>query len=184
MRKIIIIVFCLSIASLLFTQEGSSSKIRFGTEIDALPFITGGYYLSGNMSINNYRLRIVYTQVYPPSFTIPDSFKNQDMKAGTILFDYFPLSKDKPEKLWLGVGAEYWNSNVMSELTGKKSTFNQKILTAGLGWNYYLSKHIYVNPWVALHLDLQGNRSIDLSGEPYKINSVIGEGSLKIGYLF
>lgn len=49
------------------------SKFIFGTELDALPFITGGYYFSVISGLDPIRVRAVVSQVNLPDFAFDSS---------------------------------------------------------------------------------------------------------------
>ena len=84
--------FMLSI--LIANMATSQSKMvvnntSAGLELDALPYITGGYYGSVWMSRNHMRYRAIVTKVTTPEFVLQDGFTNNRIMAYTFIADYF-----------------------------------------------------------------------------------------------
>jgi hypothetical protein len=74
-------------------QENAASavieKTVVGFELDALPYITGGYYGSVWSGRNQFRLRGVISEVNVPSFATEDNFKENKIKAYALIIDFF-----------------------------------------------------------------------------------------------
>jgi hypothetical protein len=58
------------------------------------------------------------------------------------------------------------------------------VLTAGGGYAWKVSRHVYVNPWVGGHLVVSGERKIQVSGETYEQPVFTPEVSVKVGVTF
>jgi hypothetical protein len=64
-------------------------SIKYGVELDALPYLTGGYYGSAWVGYKNLRFRLVAAKAETPSFVVADGFENLDTKAYAFIVDYF-----------------------------------------------------------------------------------------------
>jgi hypothetical protein len=166
--------------------QGSDScrthDVKAGLELDALPYITGGYYGSAWAGLGRIRIRGVYSKVYQPKFVLPDGFKENRLIAYTVLADYFLNNNFRGP--WAGAGFEFWKNNVKTKDGKAEGSFNTYVFTLGGGYVWYFSKHFYLNPWFAGHLRLDNNSNVRFGGEIYKTPRILGEASLKIGFVF
>jgi hypothetical protein len=58
------------------------------------------------------------------------------------------------------------------------------MFTVGGGYVWNLGKHLYLNPWVALHLRIGGDSEVPVDGNVFEPSALVPEGSLKIGWHF
>ncbi len=184
MRKLTLIL--IFITSAVYSQTGNSgSRVRTGFEIDALPYLTGGYYFSVWGGYNKFRLRGVYTHIKYPAFIIPDGFENQASSAYTILADFFPAAgKNEFEKWWLGAGFEYWENSVKNSSDRITGRYDNLVFTIGGGYVWKILGNLYLNPWAACHLALIGTEEIRIGNNRFKPETFLYEASLKIGWYF
>jgi hypothetical protein len=61
-----------------------------GFELDLLPYVSGGYYVSGWIGHDRIRVRPVVTKTTLPSFVVQDGFTNAGLDAYALIVDYFP----------------------------------------------------------------------------------------------
>lgn len=165
---------------ILFAQNDSKS-VKFGSETDLVPFITGGYYGSFWVSYENFRLRTILADVNMPAFMTPNGFDEHEVKANAVTLDYF-FKKDLTG-FWIAGGIEFWKNRVRNELNFVSEKFNSTILTFGAGYVIDVWENIYINPWGAIHYSLSKNEKI-IGGELFKEKELLPEFSLKIGYRF
>lgn len=183
MKKIIIIL--LLAVSVNFAQSDKDSGVKIGFEIDALPYLTGGHYFSVWTGMDNLRLRAVYTNFNAPSFIIPEGFEDQETNAYTLLVDYFPLAeKGTFEKLWIGVGLEYWKNSVKNSASKIKGNYDNLIFTFGGGYVWKIWGNFYLNPWAACHIALNGTEEKTIGGAAFEPKAFLYEASLKLGWYF
>ncbi len=184
MKKLTIIL--LLITSVIYSQTNNSdSRIRVGLEIDALPYLTGGYYFSAWGGYNNFRLRGVFTNFNSPSFIIPDGFEKQKTDAYTLLIDYFPASnKNEFEKWWIGAGFEYWENSVINSSDNITGNYDNLILTIGGGYVWKIWDNLYLNPWAAGHFALSGTEEKRIGNDNFEPKVFLYEASLKLGWYF
>lgn len=160
-----------------------SEKPDWGLEIDALPYITGGYYGSSWLGWRNFRLRGVISRVKLPEFVLPKDFSAWEIDVLAVIFDFFPRATGKYQGPWLGAGYEYWESAITVKGPKRTGATAHHILTLGGGYVHKFSGHLYVNLWGAGHYTLSGTE-LQVNGESYKIPPFQGEVSLKLGWIF
>lgn len=179
-----ILFFILHVA-VIFAQKDSQTNLRIGTELDALPYISGGYYFSGWVGYEKLRLRAVLTNVKTPEFVIPSGFKDLETDAYTLLIDYFPTTTENEyEKWWIGLGMEYWENSVVNSSNNANGKYDNLIITLGGGYVWKIYKNLYLNPWIAGHLPITGTSNLNIGGKIYEPKKFLYEASLKIGWYF
>jgi len=158
---------------------------RVGTELDVLPYTTGGYYGSIIVGRNVWRFRGVAAAMTVPAFAIPDGFDDKQTEAYAPLVDrFFGRGKERLAGLWVGGGVELWRNRISLDGSPEDTHYDNVVLTAGGGYTWYLTRHIYLNPWAAAHLVVAGDRQIDVSGTPYNQPRLTPEASIKLGFIF
>lgn len=99
-------IFLLGLAAASFAQEGPRPW-RLATEVDVLPYATGGYYGSLVAARGEWRLRGVAARSTAPSFLVSDGFQDKRVDAYAVLADrFFGKRKLQQEGFWIGGGAE------------------------------------------------------------------------------
>jgi hypothetical protein len=181
--------------SLLFAQVPSqvlkgdevaaSPSWKFGTEIDALPYVMNGYYASAFVARGAWRFRGVAARSDAPSFLVTDGFEKKRTDAYAFLVDRFlGHHRSDLKGFWLGGGAELWRSRIRQDGTSDFTRYNNTVVTAGGGYVWKLSNHFYVNPWSAIHVVAAGDRKINVSGKNYEQPRFTPELSVKFGIVF
>ena len=168
-------------------DEGATENAvwKFGTEVDVLPYIMGGYYASAFVGHDAWRFRGVAARSAAPSFLVTSGFEKKRTDAYALLADRFLGSERAQLKgFWVGGGGEFWQNRIRQKNTSNFTDYDNFVLTAGGGYVWKLSKHLYVNPWSALHVVVAGNRNINVSGKMYHQPTVTPEASLKVGFVF
>ena len=134
---------------------------KFGSEIDVLPYATGGFYGSVFAGRSNWRFRGVAARSTTPSFLVTDGFTDKRTDAVALLFDRFFGSKGRSlEGFWIGGGAEHWRTRIRAEQSPEFAHYNDFVLTIGSGYVWGFSRHLYLNPWVGGHFVVVGDRTI------------------------
>ena len=184
LKHLLVILLLVSAVAQAQTDR-SDATLRAGVELDALPFVTGGYYASAWAGRDGFRLRGVFTQFNAPEFMIPEGFEEQKTNAYTILLDYFPsVGHNEFEKWWIGGGLEYWDSRVMNSAEQSVGAYEQLMLTVGTGYVWRLWGNLYINPWAAMHLALFGSDELRIGGAAFKPDDFLYEASIKLGWYF
>ncbi len=129
-----------------------------GFEIDALPYITGGYYGSVWIGNNHMRYRAIITKVNTPKFMLKDGFTENKIQAYTLIADYF--FKPNFQNWWVGAGFEYWRGQIQTDAKWSVSKYDNAIFTTGGGYVWTFYKNFYLNPWAGIHLRFAGDNSV------------------------
>lgn len=128
-------------------QEPSATDgptLRAGVEADVLPYVTGGWYASGWVGYDRFRLRLVASWVNPPDFTLKDEFTDAETRAYAALLDYFPRPAFGGP--WIGGGIEHWDNRVGHPDESATGTYHNWMATVGAGWVFGFGRHLYLNP--------------------------------------
>lgn len=167
-------------------QAQPENRIYSGTEIDILPFATGGYYISAWAGADNVRFRAVITKIYPPDFVMPAGMSDLKTDALALIADYFPFGKDNEafSGLWTGAGIEYWMNEIKEAKTQISGDYNNLILTAGAGYIIPVYGGLYINPWAAIHYSVTGTEEKLIGKTMLDQKKLMAEFSLKIGWQF
>ena len=152
-----------------------------GTELDIVPFLNDGYYLSAITGKGRLRGRIVRTELTTPDFVTEDGFKDNDLAVWAVIVDFY--FQDGFIGWWFGPGLERWTGEVTEEASGLRSAYETTILTLGGGYTWRFSKSFYLNPWAALHIPIGGDREIEFATATFPINPT-PEASIKLGVMF
>lgn len=167
------------------TISPEETGIHFGLEVDALPYLFGGYYASAWTGINNFRFRAIVTKINQPEFVTKNGFEDLSTNAYTFLIDYFPWKEGKQYSgWWIGAGVEYWDNNVTYSNENVSGDFDNYILTLGAGYVIKIWKNFYVNPWGAFHLRVGGDKTKQISSGEYESSLMLPEVSVKLGWYF
>jgi hypothetical protein len=157
---------------------------KFGSEIDVLPYATGGYYGSVFASRNGWRFRGVAARNNIPSFLVTGGFKDKRTDTVALLADRFFGPKGRNlEGFWIGGGAEHWRNRIRPTQSQEFTNYSNLVLTVGSGYVWRLSRHLYLNPWTGGHFVAAGERAIQVSGRPYKQPLFTPELSVKFGFV-
>lgn len=163
-------------------SDSLSAKQTIGTELDLLPYISGGYYASVWYGIDQVRLRAIVTNTTVPEFVLTDGYKNNKLKVYAFIADYF--FKKNFEGFWLGTGVEYWDSKIEHDNEPNAATYSNTVFTLGGGYVWKIYKNFFLNPWAAFHLVIGGDKKVNLGGHVFEPSVFTPEVSLKIGWHF
>ena len=166
-------------------EKANTDGWKLGSEVDVLPYAMKGYYGSGFMGRDGWKYRYVVARSTTPSFMVSDGFKEKRTDAYALLTDRFLGAKRQQlQGFWVGGGAEYWRNRIRTEAAPEFTHYQNYMLTAGGGYVWQLSRHFYINPWVAGHFVVANSRKISVSGKSYEQPVFTPEGSVKIGFTF
>jgi len=183
MKKNLAVLFILIINfSYCQTKDQLTSNTTIGFEIDALPYATGGYYGSVWVGHNHFRYRGVVAKVETPGFFVKDGFTNNEIQAYAVVVDYFFKSDFKG--WWTGGGLEYWDSKIQTDAKLETAKYNNTIFTVGGGYVWKFYKNLYLNPWVAGHLRIAGDKEVLVDNSTFETTLFTPEFSFKLGWHF
>ena len=153
-----------------------------GVELDAFPYLTGGWYGSLWIGYRQIRLRGVLAESYPGSIVTDEGFRDLRIRAAAALVDWFPFNAPGTyEGVWFGAGVEWWRNRVTNEANNRAGTFNSTMATLGGGYVWKFYQHFYVNPWAAAHVQATGGNAT-IAGSEYQAPSILPEVSVKLGW--
>jgi hypothetical protein len=166
-------------------ESAGAGGVKLGSELDVLPYATGGYYGSGFLGRDGWKFRYVVARTNLPSFMVTDGFEDKRTDAYALLADRFlGARRGKLEGFWIGGGGEYWRNRVRTDASPAYTNYQNYLLTLGGGYVWKFSKHFYLNPWVGGHFVVAHARAIRVSGEIYTQPVFTAEASAKLGITF
>ena len=197
MRNYFVIVCVLFFSASVFAQSDSTntepkpkpeskshSNLTVGFEIDALPYITGGYYFSAWIGIKNIqqRIRPVYSKVNMPDFMYDtDAFDRNTIVSYAIFTDYF--FKPDFKSFLISTGIEYWDGEIEGKFS-ETAKYNNWIFTLGVGYTWKFYNNFYLNPWIAGRVRIAGDEEVNVGNYIYETPFIAPGVSLNIGWHF
>ena len=178
--KIKRLFFCLFLVS--FFEIKAQEKIKAGIELDALPYITGGYFGAGFVGKGHWRLRALTASVNKPDWSINKNFSNNHVGAYAVVVDRF--FKKSWSGWWIGGGLVYWKSKIQTQDKLQTAKFQNSLLNGSLGYNFKLNKHFYLSPWAGMSLRVGGDQKTPVDQTTYTLPLLNPEASLKLGVIF
>jgi len=160
--------------------QQTSQPVSFGVELDVLPYATGGYFGAAWVARGPYRLRGLHARVHMPEFVVEDGFTNNNIDAFALLVDRFPESNG----LWFGGGMVYWRGDIQSDARIETTDYDSYLLNGGMGYVYYLTRHLYASPWAGLSIRMGGDADVVVDGQKFEPPRLNPEASLKFGWAF
>jgi hypothetical protein len=183
MKKLLLIFFLL-LLNVMYGQDNDQrvKSTTIGAELDALPYITGGYYGSIWVGHNHFRYRAVIAKTEVPGFYVEDGFTNNEVQAYAAIVDYF--FKPEFKGWWIGTGLEYWDSSIQTDAKLETAKYNNTVFTLGGGYVWKFYNNFYLNPWVAGHLRIAGDKDVSVDTSTFETPLFTPEFSLKLGWHF
>lgn len=188
MKRFLIAAAALLVGLTAGSQSTTSTSketcsLTAGIELDALPYLSSGWYTSVWVGIPscNLRIRPVVATSNIPSFMLSNDINKNRIKAYALIVDYFFNSNF--EGFWLGTGLERWNAKVTA-VNKQSRAYKQVVYTLGGGYVWKVWGNLYLNPWVAGHLSLSEDGRLTLGNTSFKPSRFTPEASLKLGWHF
>lgn len=153
-----------------------------GIELDAVPWLTGGHYLSGWYGKDHFRYRAVASKINVPDSFAKQGFKDWQITAYALIMDYFP--RREQTGIWYGGGFEYWQSKIANQADNISAEYHNTVFTVGLGYVWPLTDSLYLNPWAALHRVIGGDENISVGNQTYRQDRTEASASVKLGWRF
>jgi len=66
-----------------------------GTELDLVPYIFDGYYVSVVAGYGRWRVRLVHTDIKTPVFTTQSGFEDNRLRINAYIVDYYFVVPEK-----------------------------------------------------------------------------------------
>lgn len=157
-----------------------------GLEIDALPYILGGYFGAITIGKYNYNLRLLMAgNATKPDFIIPSDFTNNKLDAYAAMIDYRAYRNILFGKidLCISAGLVRWNSSIKNKQDHAISNYSNTLFSMGLSFQYFFGNHFYVSPWAGMHIRVAGESEIPVGNKTYNVPLFNPEASIKFGYI-
>lgn len=168
------------------TRKMSVSQLPYyksiGFELDALPYLSGGYYASAWYGVNHFRYRGVVANTQIPEFALCSCIQEHQLNAYAFIVDYF--FKPQFSGWWVAAGYEYWDNWIIEKEETEQVYYSNSVITVGGGYVWHFWKGFYLNPWAAGHIIVSGNGPINMGDWDYYPRTFTPEVSLKLGYNF
>ena len=160
----------------------ADTRSSFGVEIDALPYVTGGYFGALWLGKNHLRTRALTTKVFKPDWSTKEGFKNHEIQAYALVIDYFPALNWR--KWWIGAGPVIWKSKIQADGSSVNTSFSNFLLNGSIGYHLGLGRHFYLSPWAGISLKIAGDKDVSVQNKIYNLPLLNPEMSLKLGFHF
>ena len=186
--KLIFLFAFISLFSIgIIYAQPPQSKVytAIGFEVDALPYVMGGYHGSVWVGSGQIRGRGIVARSTIPEFFVKNGFEDNEIQVFALIGDYFIQGSDFKES-WIGVGVEYWDGRVTSKSTQESADYVSYVITAGFGYVWKFYKNFYLNPWLGFHVVAAGDREVTVGATTEKFSNppVLPEVSVKLGWYF
>ena len=164
-----LLIVCLFLISPVMADEQVSKKWMVGTELDLVPYLFDGYYISAVAGYGNWRTRYVLTKITTPGFATQSGFEDNEINVNAYIVDYY--FKEGFKGWWVGPGYETWKGEVKEKESGFKKHYRTDILTLGGGYTFRFNDYFYVNPWAAVHIPIGGDRNVQFVNKTFKLRA-------------
>lgn len=175
-------IFCIAFIGVFNMHLARCQDVAIGLEQDALPYVTGGYYLGAWAGKSHIRGRVLVAHLNKPDFIVPSGFTNNVVTAYALVGDYF--LKSAWSGWWLSAGIVYWDSSIQSKLRINTASYQNVLVNGSLGYNWSFAKNFYLAPWAGLHVRVGGASSVSVDGVSFTTPVLNPEASLKLGWYF
>jgi len=177
------IATCLLLGThVLLSAQASAEPLTWATEVDLLPLATGGWYASVAAGRDVWRARAVAAEVHVPDAFAPKGWNEAHTRAQALLVDRFFRSGFTGP--WVGAGFERWDESLKRKHGTERVRLQSLQATLGAGWVFDLGKGFTMNPWLAAHQRIAGDRKASIGEATCQPKGLQVEASLKIGYTF
>ena len=162
----------------VMADDQSPKKWMAGPEVDLVPYVFDGYYLSAVAGYGQWRARFVRTNITTPDFATQSGYKENELNVNAYIIDYY--FKEGFSGWWIGPGYETWDGKAKEKSSNIRKSYKTDILTLGGGYTFRFNDHLYINPWAAVHIPIGGDTELQFANSTFKIRAT-PEASIKIG---
>jgi GNAT superfamily N-acetyltransferase len=182
MKKYWPILMLITLASPLWAQKQDHHAWNAGLELDALPYLTGGYFAAGWAGKDLWRIRALTADVHKPDWSTPAGFSRHHITAYALVVDRF--LKPDWQGWWIGGGLVYWESTIQTTARLQTARLSNLLLNGSLGYHIRLGRHFYLSPWAGLSLRVSGDKNVPVDGRFFTLPLLNPEASAKVGVWF
>ncbi|MEJ8843157.1 hypothetical protein WG954_12275 [Lacibacter sp. H375] len=182
MKQFITTICVLLLIAVSSQAQTGQKAVQAGIELDALPYVTGGYFGAAWIGKAHVRVRLLTAGVNMPEFITRNGFSNHHISSYAVVADYF--LKENWNGWWAGAGLVYWKSSIQTDAHLQTAGFENFLLNGSVGYNIRLHKNIYVSPWVGLSIRTGGDKNVTVDMKQYTLPLLNPEASVKLGFHF
>jgi len=161
--------------------DNAYSTLYWGIEQDPQPYFFRGWMASAWLGLKRTRIKGTFAAANTPSFFRRPGINYERTNASHLSIDFF--FKDQFKGFWIGPSFGYWQNRIRNEDQYQRD-FWSVVFSTGMGYNFYIYKGLYINPFIAAHWRISGTRDISLGALEYRPRLLTPELSLKIGWRF
>lgn len=177
------LIICLfQLIAVSLPAQSAKKIIQAGIELDALPFVTGGYFGAAWVGKEHVRVRLLTAKVNMPEFVTRNGFSKHQITSYAVTADYF--LKENWNGWWAAAGFVYWKSSIRTDAQLQTARFKNYLLNGSIGYNIRLHKHIYLSPWAGMSIRTGGDKHVAVDAKQYTLPLLNPEASVKIGFRF
>ncbi len=162
--------------------QKASKSFHAGIEVDALPYVTGGWFAAAWAGKEQWRVRFLTAAVNKPNFTTRKGFTNHHIHAYALVADHF-LNKEW-KGWWLGGGLVLWKSRIQTDSRMQTASFRNYLLNGSAGYHVTFNKNLYLSPWAGMSIRTGGDKNVRVDQQTYSLPLLNPEASLKLGIWF
>ncbi len=183
----LILLFLLFTPSLFAGDLSPGEKPSFGLSTDILPYISAaaagneGFSIQGWVSSGSYKYRVVAAKTEIPEIFLYEGTDSHELTVIAFITDYY--FKEMNRGPWIGGGIELWKNRAGDEVTGEDVSWDSIIITLGGGYTFMLGKHLYLNPFAAMHFN-PAPESVKTEKTSFREKYFLNSASVKIGWMF
>lgn len=182
MKKFSTTICALLLLVFSLPAQTAEKKLQAGVELDALPYVTGGYFGAAWIGKKHLRIRVLTAGVNMPGFITKESFSNHRITSYAVVADYF--LKENWKGWWAGAGLVYWKSSIQTDARLQTAHFKNYLLNGSIGYNITLYKNLYLSPWAGLSIRTAGDKNVNVDARYYTLALLNPEASVKLGISF
>jgi hypothetical protein len=167
----------------LKSQELPSSyhPLHYGLEVDFLSFSFKGYSFSAYLGMQQCRVRLNRSMAKIPERISINGVQQERINTTQIAFDFF-INKDL-KGFYTGPALSIWQTK-FKKYPYKEFDYQSVVFSYTAGYNIFLTKKLYLAPYIALHVRVIGTQDLELYKIQYKPYTFLPEINFKLGWKF
>jgi hypothetical protein len=174
--------FLLEIISLK-SQELPSSyhPLHFGLEVDFLAYSLKGYSVSGYLGMQHCRVRFNNSMAKIPEKISNNGVQQERINTTQVALDFF-INKDL-NGFFTGPALGIWQTR-FKKYPYREFDYQSIVFSYTAGYNIFLTKKLYMAPYIAFHIRVIGTEDYELFKIQYKPHTFLPEINFKLGWKF
>ena len=154
-----------------------------GLQMDALPFILGGYDMAAWVGKDKFRILGYLQSLNTPEVLLRDGFVNGEVEISYgFAVDYFLEKKFKG--LWFSNGLGYWRGTIGHESEFVTGEIENVFYSFGLGYSFLLGKGFYLSSKLSANVIISGDKEIRVGSRPFFLDDAIPDLAVEFGWAY